>query len=108
MLGNPSVGALPPLVSFRSFGIYTAERLQAYGYALVALYVVFFMTAFGAGGWMIDNTGLPIYTDFAVWWAGGLQALHGNPAALYDPSEFDRVQAALFRPGEAVYLNWPS
>jgi arabinofuranan 3-O-arabinosyltransferase len=27
---------------------------------------------------------------------------------LYDPGEFDKIQAALFRPGEAVYLNWPS
>jgi hypothetical protein len=108
MLENLSVGAPRPLISSRSSAIFTAERLQAYGYALVALYAVFFMTALSAGGWIIDNAGLPIYTDFAVWWAGGLQALHGNPAALYDPGEFDRIQAALFRPGEAVYLNWPS
>jgi hypothetical protein len=108
VLENLSVGAPRPLSSSRSFGIFTAERLQAYGYASVVLYAVFFMTAFRAGGWIIDNAGLPIYTDFAAWWAGGLQALHGNPAALYDPGEFDKIQTALFRPGEAVYLNWPS
>ena len=108
MLENLSVGAPRPLSSSCSSGIFAAERLQAYGYALVTLYAVFFLTAFRAGGWIIDNAGLPIYTDFAAWWAGGLQALHANPAALYDPGEFDKIQAALFRPGEAVYLNWPS
>jgi arabinofuranan 3-O-arabinosyltransferase len=92
----------------RPLGIFADWRLQVYGYALVTLYAVFFATAFKAGGWIIDNAGLPIYTDFAVWWAGGIQALHGNPAALYDPGEFNRIQAELFRPGEAVYLNWPS
>jgi len=94
--------------SSRPLGIFMAGRLQAYGYALVAVYAVFFATAFRAGGWIVDNAGLPIYTDFAVWWAGGMQALHGNPAVLYDPGEFDKIQTALFRPGEAVYLNWPS
>jgi arabinofuranan 3-O-arabinosyltransferase len=89
-------------------GIFAAGRLQAYGYALVAVYAVFFATVFAAGAWIVDKTGRPIYTDFAVWWAGGMQALHGNAAALFDPAEFDKIQAALFRPGEAVYLNWPS
>lgn len=94
--------------SSRLFGIFTGGRLQAYGYALVAVYAVFFATAFRAGGWIVDSAGVPIYTDFAVWWAGGMQALHGNPATLYDPGEFGKIQAALFRPEEAVYLNWPS
>ena len=107
-LENLSAGAGRHLIPFRFSGIFTPARLQAYGYAVVVLYAVFFVTAFKAGGWIIDKSGLPIYTDFAVWWAGGLQALHGNPAALYDPGEFNRIQAALFRPGEAVYLNWAS
>ena len=107
-LENLSAGAGRHLIPFRFSGIFTPARLQAYGYAVVVLYAVFFVTAFNAGGWIIDKSGLPIYTDFAVWWAGGLQALHGNPAALYDPGEFNRIQAALFRPGEAVYLNWAS
>jgi arabinofuranan 3-O-arabinosyltransferase len=107
-LENRRVGAGFHQTSSRPLGIFTAGRLQAYGYALVAVYAVFFTTAFRAGGWIVDNSGSPIYTDFAVWWAGGMQALHGNPAALYDPGEFDKIQAALFRPGEAVYLNWPS
>jgi hypothetical protein len=27
---------------------------------------------------------------------------------LYDPGDFDKIQTALFRPGEVIYLNWPS
>jgi arabinofuranan 3-O-arabinosyltransferase len=105
--GNLHIGAGLHQTSSRPLGIFAARRLQAYGYALVAIYAVFFATAFRAGGWIIDNAGLPIYTDFAVWWAGGIQALHGSPAAVYDPTEFYRIQAALFRLGEAVYLNCP-
>src|SRR5271157_728087 len=85
-----------------SFSIFRASRLQLYGYALALIYAVALIHYYLARAWIVDNTGLPIYTDFAVWWAGGMQALHGNPAALYDPAEFDKIQAALFRPGEAV------
>jgi arabinofuranan 3-O-arabinosyltransferase len=91
-----------------SLSIFTASRLQLYGYALALIYAAALIHFYLARAWIVDNGGLPIYTDFAVWWAGGMQALHGNPAALYDPSEFDKIQVALFRPGEAVYLNWPS
>jgi arabinofuranan 3-O-arabinosyltransferase len=91
-----------------SFSIFSASRLQLYGYALALIYATAFIHFYRSGAWIVDNSRLPIYTDFAVWWAGGMQALHGNPAVLYDPNEFDKIQAALFRPGEAVYLNWPS
>jgi arabinofuranan 3-O-arabinosyltransferase len=91
-----------------SQNIFAASRLQAYGYAIAVIYAAFFISICRAGVWILDNARLPIYTDFAVWWAGGLQALHGNPALLYDLGEFAKIQVALFRPGEAVYLNWPS
>lgn len=91
-----------------SFNIFATSRLHLYGYALGLIYATALIHFYWTRAWIVDSSGLPIYTDFAVWWAGGMQALHGNPAALYDPSEFDKIQAALFRPGEAVYLNWPS
>ena len=104
---SEAVGSLGTSVR-GSLSIFTASRLQLYGYALALIYAAALIHFYLARTWIVDNAGLPIYTDFAVWWAGGIQALHGNPAALYDPSEFDKIQAALFRPEEAVYLNWPS
>ena len=49
---------------------------------------------------------MPIYTDFGYFWAAGIQALHGNAAALYDPAELAKIQAALFQPSNFLYLNW--
>jgi arabinofuranan 3-O-arabinosyltransferase len=82
--------------------------LESFGYAVAALYILYFFILCRAGKWILDSTGLPIYTDFAAWWIAGMQALHGDPAALYDPGEFVKIQAAFFRPGQTVYPNWPS
>jgi hypothetical protein len=98
----------PYTAARRSFSIFDASRLSLYGCAIALIYAAALIRFYWAGAWIVDNAGLPIYTDFGVWWAGGMQALHGNPAALYDPGEFDKIQTALFPPGEAVYLNWPS
>ena len=91
----------------RPVDIFQGEWLQLFGYALAALYLVFFVVLYRAGTWIVNATGLPIYTDFGIEWAAGMQALHGNPAALYDPGELAKLQAALFGPGEAFYPNWP-
>jgi hypothetical protein len=82
--------------------------LASFGYSLALLYLVYVVILYRAGTWIVHSTGLPIYTDFAVWWAAGMQALHGNAAALYDLDEFAKIQSALFGPGEAFYPNWPS
>jgi arabinofuranan 3-O-arabinosyltransferase len=88
--------------------IFNSRWLQTFGYAFAALYLVYFVILYRTGSWIVGSTGLPIYTDFGAWWAAGMQALHGNPAALYDPDEFAKIQSALFGPGEAFYPNWPS
>jgi arabinofuranan 3-O-arabinosyltransferase len=88
--------------------IFKSGWLQSFGYALAALYLVYFVIVYRAGSWIVGSNGLPIYTDFAVWWAAGMQTLHGNPAALYDPGEFMKLQAALFPPGGVFYPSWPS
>lgn len=94
--------------SARPVDIFKSRWLQSFGFALAALYLLYFASLFRAGTWIVHSTGQPIYTDFAVWWMGGVQALHGNAAELYDPDGYARIQAAMFRPGEAFYLNWPS
>jgi arabinofuranan 3-O-arabinosyltransferase len=91
----------------RSVDIFNSRWLQSFGFAFAMLYVLYFVILYQAGTWIVDSTGLPIYTDFGIWWAAGMQALHGNPAALYDPGELAKIQAALFGPGEAFYPNWP-
>lgn len=93
--------------SGRSLDIFKDGWLQSFGYALVALYLLYFVFLYRAGTWIVGPTGRPIYTDFAIWWVAGMQALHGNPAALYDPAELAKIQAALFGPGAAFYPNWP-
>jgi arabinofuranan 3-O-arabinosyltransferase len=92
----------------RAVDIFNSRWLQSFGYALAALYLLYFVIVYRAGSWIVGSTGLPIYTDFAVFWAAGMQTLHGNPAALYDSGEFMKVQAALFPPGDAFYPSWPS
>jgi hypothetical protein len=88
--------------------IFNSRWLESFGWAFAALYLLYFVILYRAGTWILDTTGLPIYTDFGVWWAAGTQTLHGNPAALYDPAEFMKVQTALFPSGEAFYPSWPS
>jgi arabinofuranan 3-O-arabinosyltransferase len=88
--------------------IFNSRWLQSFGYAFAALYLVYFVILYRAGTWIVGSTGLPIYTDFSAWWAAGMQALHGDPAALYNPEEFAKIQSAVFGRGEAFYPNWPS
>jgi hypothetical protein len=92
----------------RRVDIFNSRWLQSFGYAFASLYLLYFVILYRAGTWIVGGTGLPIYTDFGAWWAAGMQALHGNPAALYDPEEFAKIQSALFGPGPAFYPNWPS
>jgi arabinofuranan 3-O-arabinosyltransferase len=91
----------PPL------GIFTAWRLQVYGYAVAAIYAAFLVSVYRAGTWIVTSGWLPIYTDFACAWAAAVQAMHGDAASLYDPLEFVKVQAALVGPRDYFYPNWP-
>jgi arabinofuranan 3-O-arabinosyltransferase len=87
--------------------IFTASRLQAYGYAIAAIYAAFFISVYHAGVWIVDGKGLPIYTDFACAWTATLQALHSDISLLYQPAEFIKLQAALVAPADDYYPNWP-
>src|SRR4029077_3783753 len=83
-------GQKPP----RLLDILAAWRLQAAGYTLAAVYAAAFFYSYRAGQWLVGSTGLPIYSDFANLWIGGIQALQGNTAALYNPAELAKIQAA--------------
>ena len=86
--------------------IFAAWWLESFGYTLAALYLSYFVILYRAGTWIIGKTGLPIYTDFGFFWLAGIQALNGNTAALYDPAQLTKIQAALFQPSNFIYLDW--
>ena len=106
-LDNLHTGTAPVGKSRRSVDIFTGWWLQSFGYALAALYLLYFVILYRAGTWIVNGNGLPIYTDFANAWAAGIQALHGNAAALYDPAELAKVHAALFGLTAFDYPYWP-
>jgi arabinofuranan 3-O-arabinosyltransferase len=90
-----------------SHNIFSAWRLQAYGFAIAGIYATFFVSIYRAGVWIVNSDGLPIYTDFACAWAATMQALHGDASLLYDPTQFVKVQVALVAPADYYYPNWP-
>jgi len=91
----------------RAVDIFKDWWFQSFGYALVALYLIYFVILYRAGSWIIDSTGLPIYTDFACGWIAALEAARGHAASLYDPAKFVEMQAVLVGPSDGIYPNWP-
>lgn len=75
----------------RLLGIFAAWRLRAYSFGIAVVYSVVFIHVFRGGGWIVSSTGAPLYTDFTDAWVVGVQALHGDVAALYDPAEFVKI-----------------
>ena len=100
--GPPSDGHPPGLL-----GILAAWRLRAYCGAIAIIYAVVFIYVWRGGGWIVTGEGAPIYTDFTTFWVGGMQALYGDVAALYDPAEFLKAQTALLGAQGFLYPNWP-
>jgi len=88
-------------------GIFTPWRLWAYGCTLAALYGVLLLAFYKAGIWLVDQRGVPVYTDFTQWWVAGLQALHEHSTSLYIPAELQKAQDSLVGAGRAVFLTWP-
>lgn len=91
----------------RPLGVFAPWRLQAYGYTLAAAYAAIFIYMYHAGMWLADANGHPLYQDFAELFAAGRQALHGMTGSIYNPTEFARVQDALFGAGHARFSVWP-
>ena len=108
LLSQSGHDARSPWISdVRPLGIFAPWRLWAYGGTLAALYGVLLLAFYKAGIWLVDQRGVPVYTDFTQWWIAALQALHGDSASLYIPSEFQKAQDSLVGAGRAVFLTWP-
>ena len=90
----------------RILGIFSGWRLQAYGYALAAIYAGLLLHFYLAGAWIVDRAGMPVYSDFTDAWVTGIEALHGKAALIYEPGEFIRMRSALLGPKEFFYPNW--
>jgi hypothetical protein len=105
-LDSLHTGAAPAAKSRPRADIFKGWWLQSFGLALAALYLLYFLSLYRGGNWIIGRTGLPIYTDFGFFWVAGIEALNGNVPALYDPTELTRLQAAFFQPSDFIYLNW--
>jgi hypothetical protein len=88
-------------------GIFAAWRLRAYAGGVAVVYLVVFIHVYRGGGWIVSGNGAPLYTDFTTAWVSGIQALHGNVAALYDSTEFLKIQTALLGAQDFLYPNWP-
>jgi hypothetical protein len=90
-----------------TLGIFAAWRLQAYGYTLAALYAAIFLYMYMVGIWLLDSNGVPSYNNFTNMWIAGTQALHGDAAAAYNPSEHIKAQDVLVGTGHARFSLWP-
>jgi hypothetical protein len=90
-----------------SFCIFTASRLQLYGYALALIYAAALTHFYLAGAWIVDHSGAPLYGDFTDGWVAGWHALNAKAAQLYDSNEFVTIQKALLGARDFFYPNWP-
>src|SRR6516165_9321872 len=90
-----------------SFSIFTASRLQLYGYALALIYAATLIHFYLARAWIVDRSGAPLYGDFTDAWVAGWHALNAEAAQLYNSDEFVRIQKALLGSGDYFYPNWP-
>jgi len=106
-LDSPSTGADFARECPRPLAICAAWRLNAYGLTIAVIYAALLVTFFHAGIWLVDRSGVPIYNDFTCAYVAGLQALHGETASLYIPTEFLKAQDALVGAGRSIYPNWP-
>ena len=64
-------------------------------FVLFVINAVFFPSAFIAHGWIIDEKGLGIPTDFVNVWSAGRLVLDGHPAWAYDWDLQKQVQVAV-------------
>jgi len=87
--------------------IYTEKKLRIYGFAFAAVYAVIMLRLYIKGAWLVDGNGIPVYTDFTCAWIAGLQAIHDNISALYNPEQFIKVQAELVVSKAQFYSTWP-
>jgi arabinofuranan 3-O-arabinosyltransferase len=101
------IGARSVTTSPRLLGIFAAWRLEAYGYTLAAFYTAIFCYLYKSGMWLLDGNGRPLFNNFAYFFTGGLQALRGETASIYNPLEFAKSQETLVGAGNVRFSIWP-
>jgi hypothetical protein len=91
----------------RLLGILATWRLLAYGYTFPVFYAAFFLYLYWRGLWLVNSSGVPVYHDFTNIFAAGLQALRGETASIYSPSDFAKFQDTLVGIGNSRFTTWP-
>jgi hypothetical protein len=80
--------------------------LNAYGYTLGAFYAAFALYLYSLGVWLLNRAGVPVYHDFTCMFVAGLQALHGEVGAVFNPEQFVRLQDTLVGTGHTLISDW--
>src|SRR5215472_4672192 len=91
----------------QSSDIFTASRLNLYGYGLAIIYAAALIHFYLAGAWIVDGSGAPLYGDFTTVWVAGSHALKADASQLYDSNSFVGIQRALIGARDYFYPNWP-
>jgi arabinofuranan 3-O-arabinosyltransferase len=86
-------GAIPPALLIGCF-------------VLCAINVAMLQAAFTAHGWIFDENGLGIPTDFVNVWSAGRLVLDGHPALAYDWDIQKQVQLAVLGQGYEGNFAW--
>ena len=87
--------------------IFTASRLNLYGYGLAVIYAAALIHFYLAGAWIVDGSGAPLYGDFTDGWVAGWHALNADASQLYDSDKFVSIQRAMIGARDYFYPNWP-
>ncbi|MGJ4940497.1 glycosyltransferase family 87 protein [Bradyrhizobium sp. HKCCYLS1011] len=75
-------------------------------FALLCINASFFPTAYVSGGWIWDETGRGIPTDFVNVWAAGKLALQGHPALAWDWDVQRAIELDLLKQDFPGYFAW--
>ncbi len=96
--------AVDALSSGRLAGVRLAPPVELICFALCVAHAVYLAASFFQGSWFVDPNGQAIATDFVNVWAGGRQALDGNPVAAYDVTIHKEAEvAAVGHPFDGEY-----
>jgi arabinofuranan 3-O-arabinosyltransferase len=69
-------------------------------------YIAYLAMTFARHGWIIDDGGKPIATDFIALWTAGQSALHGQAASSYDPHLRHAAQVSAVGHNFKGYFDW--
>lgn len=97
--------AIDALPMGRPDGFQLTRPVELTCFALCVAQAAFLAAAFVQGSWLLDGDQI-IATDFVNVWAGGRQALDGNPAAAYDVAVHKTAEDAALGHGFEGEYPW--